>query len=216
MTYTPIPEGTPDWDVPLNAALTDQDSRITTNAADIDSLTALTETLERQPGERGFLSWTLQPEATQSIGTAPPSGAMRLQRHKLRSAATITNLHVGVLVAGSTLTAGQNLMGIYSTSGNLLAQTGDQSVAWTTAGMKTAALTSPLNLPAGDFYVAFLAVGTTPPTFARGHDNSSSFINGLTASGQHLYITNGAGLTALPPTTSLFNTSGTSYWSATS
>lgn len=29
MTYTPIPAGTPNWDVPVNAAFTDQDQRIT-------------------------------------------------------------------------------------------------------------------------------------------------------------------------------------------
>lgn len=29
MTYTPIPAGTPDWDVPVNAAFTSQDQRIT-------------------------------------------------------------------------------------------------------------------------------------------------------------------------------------------
>lgn len=216
MTYTPIPKGTDSWDVPVNAAFVDQDTRITSNAASITTLNSLTNTLERQPGERGFKSWTMQPEATQSVGTIAVSGAMRLQRHKIRVASTITNLHMGVLVAGSGLTAGQNFMGIYDTAGNLIAQTGDQSTNWTTVGMRTSPLTSPINLPAGDFYVGFLANGTTPPTFARGHDNSSSFINGLTASGQHLYISNGAGLTALPATVSLFNTSGTSYWSGTS
>lgn len=216
MTYTPIPKGTDSWDVPVNAAFVDQDTRITSNAASITTLNSLTNTLERQPGERGFKSWTMQPEATQSVGTIAVSGAMRLQRHKIRVASTITNLHMGVLVAGSGLTAGQNFMGIYDTAGNLIAQTGDQSTNWTTVGMRTSPLTSPINLPAGDFYVGFLANGTTPPTFARGHDNSSSFINGLTTSGQHLYISNGAGLTALPATVSLFNTSGTSYWSGTS
>lgn len=244
MSYTPIVRGAEDWDVPVNEAFTDQDARITTNAANIatnvGNISSLTTTvsghttsindntsnisvisstldsLERQPHERGYKSWTQQPETTQSVGTAPPSGAMRLQRHKLRSAETITNLHVAVLVVGATLTAGQNLMGVYDTAGNLLAQTGDQSVAWTSLGLKTAALTAPLNLPAGDFYIGFLSVGTTPPTFARGHDNSSSFMNGLTASGQHLYISHGAGLTALPATVSLVNTSGTSYWTGTS
>lgn len=216
MTYTPINKGTTDWDVPVNAAFVDQDTRITANAGDIATQAALVSTLERQPGERGFKSWTLQPEATQSLGTIAVSGAMRLQRHKLRVASTITNLHMGVLVVGSGLVASQNFMGIYDTSGSLLAQTGDQSTNWTTAGMRTSPLTAPINLPPGDFYVGFLANGTTPPTFARGHDNSSSFINGLTASGQHLYISNGAGLTALPPTVSLVNTSGTSFWSATS
>lgn len=216
MTYTPIAPGTTNWDAPVNAAFVDQDTRITASAANITTLTSLTNTLERQPSERGFKSWTLQPEATQSVGTIAVSGAMRLQRHKLRVASTITNLHMGILVVGSGLVANQNFMGIYDTSGNLLAQTGDQSTNWTTVGMRTSPLTAPILLPAGDFYVGFLANGTTPPTFARGHDNSSSFINGLTPSGQHLYISNGAGLTALPGTVSLVNTSGTSFWSATS
>jgi hypothetical protein len=35
MTYVPIPAGTPDWDVPVNAAFVDQDGRITANAAAI-------------------------------------------------------------------------------------------------------------------------------------------------------------------------------------
>ncbi len=38
MAYTPIPKLTPDWDEPLNAALVDQDARITDNAAGIASL----------------------------------------------------------------------------------------------------------------------------------------------------------------------------------
>jgi len=33
VTYTPITPGIPNWDVPLNAALVDQDGRITTNAS---------------------------------------------------------------------------------------------------------------------------------------------------------------------------------------
>lgn len=40
MTYTPIPAGTIDWDVPLNAALTDQDGRITDNEGAIAANTA--------------------------------------------------------------------------------------------------------------------------------------------------------------------------------
>ncbi len=39
MTYTPIAAGATDWDVPLNAALSDQDTRITQNAADINANT---------------------------------------------------------------------------------------------------------------------------------------------------------------------------------
>lgn len=237
MTYNPIAKGTSDWDVPVNAAFVDQDTRITTNTSNINSaqtaisthtsqisgltsevdvLQALLDTLERQPNERGFISWTQQPESTQSVGTAPPTGSMRLQRHKVRKSTTITNLHVVVLTVGSGLTAGQNFLGLYDSAGNLLAQSADQSTAWTGAGLKTTPLTTPYVAAAGDYYVGILAVGTTPPAFARGHDNSSSFMNGLTASGQHLYISHGAGLTALPATVTLTTTSGTSFWSGTS
>lgn len=48
MTYTPIPAGTDNWDVPLNAALTDQDGRITTNANDIAVTNADVGNLEGQ------------------------------------------------------------------------------------------------------------------------------------------------------------------------
>lgn len=40
MSYTPIPRGTLDWDVPVNDAFTDQDGRITLNRSDIDQNTA--------------------------------------------------------------------------------------------------------------------------------------------------------------------------------
>ena len=35
MTYTPIAPGTPNWDVPVNAAFTDLDTRVTTNTANV-------------------------------------------------------------------------------------------------------------------------------------------------------------------------------------
>lgn len=40
MAYTPIPEGTEDWDTPLNAALTDIDGRVTTAQATADAALA--------------------------------------------------------------------------------------------------------------------------------------------------------------------------------
>lgn len=38
MAYTPIPKGFPDWDEPLNAALADQDTRITDNTFGVSAL----------------------------------------------------------------------------------------------------------------------------------------------------------------------------------
>jgi hypothetical protein len=38
VTYTPIPHGAPDWDVPVNSAFSDQDARIDTNAGNISTI----------------------------------------------------------------------------------------------------------------------------------------------------------------------------------
>lgn len=48
MSYTPIAHGTPDWDVPLNAALSDQDSRITDNTTVINNNSASITSLQSQ------------------------------------------------------------------------------------------------------------------------------------------------------------------------
>lgn len=48
MSYTPIPHGTEDWDVPVNAALTSQDSRITGTEAGVSTNTSSINTLNGQ------------------------------------------------------------------------------------------------------------------------------------------------------------------------
>lgn len=45
MTYTPIPQGTLNWDVPVNAAFVDQNGRIDTNTAQIAANSAAITTI---------------------------------------------------------------------------------------------------------------------------------------------------------------------------
>lgn len=62
MTYTPIPAGTPNWDVPVNAAFTSQDGRITTTETQISGLQGsivtvtddITELQDRTNGQQYF------------------------------------------------------------------------------------------------------------------------------------------------------------------
>jgi hypothetical protein len=70
MTYVPIPKDTPDWDVPLNAALTDQDGRITQNAADISTGAANITTLQGQVATNTGNITTLQGQVTSVTATA--------------------------------------------------------------------------------------------------------------------------------------------------
>lgn len=99
---------------------------------------------------------------------------------------TVANLLAAVVTAGASLTAGQNLAGIYDSDGNLWAATADQSTAWTSLGTKVMALTAQsgrsLTLPGGPgvfYWAALLANGTTKPTFAATPPTATG--NNLTA-----------------------------------
>ncbi len=218
MTYTPIERGSGDWDVPVNAAFTSQDARITTNEnsistingtltthtnqlttaeADIDALQASVATLDFQPQDMNMKAWTQDPAGCGSVGSASTSGVIYLSKVILRNAATISNLYYTVTSAGVTLTAGQNWCGLYDSTGTKLAEGPDQSTAMTSPGTKTVAIT-PQALAAGSYYIALLTNGTTPPQFMRGNGASGSALNvGLTAATGR-FLDFGTGQTTLP------------------
>ena len=235
MTYTPIPAGTPDWDVPVNAAFVDQDTRITDNTAnisthasqisnlqandvtqdaDIDALQTLTATHTSQiatntsniatntsnittlqtqstqvrnghwlPSDHNLVAWTMDPsEAANSQVLV--SGTLYMMGLWVREATSFTNIIFGASAAGATLTAGQNLIGLYNSSGTRVATSADQSANWTSTGIKTTAMTgAPIALSAGMYYVAILSNGTTPVgVFRESNQASANIINvGLTA-----------------------------------
>jgi hypothetical protein len=81
----------------------------------------------------------------------------------------ITNAIVNISTAGSTLTAGQNLLTLYAQDGTLVGQVPDQSAVWTTGGTYLTAFTGgPFTLTGGQgryCWVGVLSNGTTPATF---------------------------------------------------
>ena len=223
MTYTPITRGSSDWDVPLNAALTDQDTRITNNTTslgtqgtqitnldtlttthegEINALQSATSTLDWQPQDMNMKAWTQDPAGCGSVGSASTSGVMYLSRVLLRNAGTVSNLYYTVATAGSGLTAGQNWCGLYDSTGTKLAEGPDQSTVMTSLGTKTVAIT-PQALAAGSYYIALLTNGTTPPQFMRGNGASGSALNvGLTAATGR-FLDFGTGQTTLPASVTL-------------
>lgn len=96
----------------------------------------------------------------------------------IREKVTISTLYMNVTVAGATLTAGQCWGLLYNSSGTLIGQSADQSTPWATAGLQTMALaasaTGSLTLPAGMYWGACVATGTTLPTFSRSAMSSAS------------------------------------------
>lgn len=204
MTYTPIAPGTLNWDVPVNAAFVDQDTRITTNTANTATLTTRanqTDASSFMAADAGWLAWNYDPALTAG-STGLTTGQLFMCRVDLAAPATISTLYYAVNTVGVTLTAGQNLAGLYDASGNLLAQTADQSASWISAGFKSTALITPYVAAAGTYHLGFLSNGSTPMSLLRalGSGTQAVTVNANLSATAARWATTGAALTALPST----------------
>ncbi len=264
MAFTPIPKGTENWDVPVNAAFTDQDERIDVNAQQISNVSSTVSGLSGQvstntadiltntgniatnsadiatnagniatntadidaieivnndqwfeitnnrngvvalhngqwtPQDQGLVAWSMDP--SQAANTLPmASGTIIFAGLQIAANVTVNNVIIMVNNAGVTLTANQNLVGIYDAAGNRVGVSADQSANWTSSGIKTIPLLAPANLTPGVYYVATLSVGATPITTVRETNLSVGGINvGLTAATAR--VAELAGQTTLPAT----------------
>jgi hypothetical protein len=162
------------------------------------------------PALNGLLLAACDPEMLNSQTTLT-AGVPQLFALPVTSAVTVANFVYNVATAGSTLTAGQNFVGIYGNRStntiNLLGLSADQSTNYGTANNRIAALTvqggQSLTLPAGStVWAAFLFNGTTSPTLQRiGSQAISGNINLAAPNLRSMVI--GTGATTLPPTLDL-------------
>lgn len=168
--------------------------------------------------DQNLIAWTYDPSLIRGTGIATVSGTVYLMKVKIVNRATVvTSISMGIETAGATLTAGQSLLGLYDSTGTRLGVTADQSANWTSTGMKTVALTAPVTLNVGTYYVAMLSVGTTPPQFATAAGGNVNISVGLT-SGNLRYIIGPTAQTSLPASITLtsFTGSTASRWAALS
>ncbi|MFD8771460.1 glycosyl hydrolase family 28-related protein [Streptomyces sp. NPDC059916] len=171
-----------------------------------------------RPDDHGFLTWTADPAVISGAAASVSAGAVYLQKVRIANRATIvTNVVAYVSNAGVTLTAAQNFAGIYDASGARLAVTADQASAWTTTGTKTMALTAPVTLAVGTYYVALLANGTTPPQFSSAGGNTGIANVGLSNATARSTVT-ATGNTTLPATVTMASTTpnAATRWTALS
>lgn len=152
------------------------------------------------PQMSGVNAWNFDPEIANSGGLLVTT-TIYLHKIIINTAVTATNIVVGVTTQGGTLTSGQNLCAIYNSSGTRLAITVDQTVAWGTSGGKACALTAPVALPAGTYYIGILSNGTTPITVAESPGFSQAY-NNVQAASLLRHSTNGTG-TTLPASVTL-------------
>lgn len=155
------------------------------------------QTGQVQPQDHGLISWSSDPTA-QNTSTVLTAGTVYLTKVYVRNRDTVSNIYWWVGSAGVTATAGQNEVGLYSSTGTRVVSANvDASI--TSTGLKTTAVT-PTVLAAGWYWVAMVFNAATPPGLVRG--NAGAGITtaqniGLTASFLR-YATNATAQTTLP------------------
>lgn len=152
------------------------------------------------PADQNLIAWNYDP-AFISVNTAPGAGVVFFARTHVLTAVTITNIFAHIATAGASLTANANYVGLYNSSGTLLATSADQSTNWTTTGLKTMPLTTAQSVAAGYYFLAILTNGTTIPSFSRAASAAPvSALNAGTTSTTPRQATYGSSQTALPAT----------------
>lgn len=172
--------------------------------------------------DSALLAWAYDPTgATQTFLTT--AGVLYLTRVVLTSQQTLTNGLIGLSTAGGTLTSAQNFVALYNSAGTRVAVSADQTVPFATAGLITAAWTTPVvGAPPGAYYVGVLCNGGTAVTLASGSTlkpgNVSLGNAGLTTASSR-YLTSGTAQTTTPASVTLSGASGNvaaSIWAALS
>lgn len=169
------------------------------------------------PADHGLITWSFDPATCRSAGETITRGVVYLVKVKIVNRSTVvSNILLSVIGLGTALTAGQNLVGLYDSTGTRLAVSADQTAAWGTTGLKTAAIT-PQTLAVGTYYVAILANATTAaPQFMQGNGASAGGLNAGLTTATARYLSSGTTQTALPASITLgsASTEGGARWVA--
>jgi hypothetical protein len=172
------------------------------------------------PVDNGLIAAAFDPAA---IGSNSPllNGTVIFVKVPIRQPATISKVWYGFNAAGAGLTAGQNLVGVYDSSGALIGTCPDQTTAFGAVGAHSAVVTpvagKSLAIAGSDLvYVGFLANGTTPPTLWRSGSQNAGNNIGL-AAGAYRFGSIGTGQTALPTSIALASAASVSaFWAGVS
>jgi hypothetical protein len=187
----------------------DTPAKVIPNRAELNSFNA---------GDHGLLCWSADPGQIGSTGYNLVSGTIYLTKVKVTGGeAVVSNIHYNIYNTPTGMTAGQCFVGLYDSTGARLAVSADQSTAMGSGGPKVAAIT-PVTIPPGYYYVAFLSNSTgTVPTVSAGQ-GGASVLNANLAAGTQRALNTGTGNTSLPASLTLTSLSANiaARWAALS
>lgn len=210
-----------DGPVIVNGATTNTGA-VTNTGATVFSGSASIGTLnlgiaENQPGpaDVGLLGWNYDPlnATTTSLSVA---ARLYLVAVWFRQSTLVSNLWCNITTGSTTPTVGQNFLGLYNSTGTQVAATADISAS-TTVGVKTFPVVTPVTLPTGQYWVAFVLNAGTNPTLATAVSASTYGHLSNTASA-YRFATNGTN-TTLPATitpASNVTTNALTFWTGVS
>lgn len=198
--FTPIAIGSLAWGGPVNTAIQNLDRAQSTTAQDHD-----------------LLYWEID-FATNLVATALTSGTVNMAKLWVRQPVTITNVCAAIGTVGAGLVAGQNFGGLYDSLGTRIGVTADQTANWGTTGFKEMALTAPVAVAAGYYYVAILSNAGTTPAFARGSALVATIVNAKLTATNGRFTTGPAAQTTMPASVTMASRTltGNALWVAVS
>lgn len=166
----------------------------------------------------GYLSWNFNPLGTAAGTIVPTGGTIYVMELYTTAPISVSTIHMYVSTVGSGLVAGQNLVAIYGKDKALLGTTLDQSVAWTSAYLKSMSIVGgPITVPVGTFYIAFFCNGTTKPSFLRAAATNVHTANGrLTGDSSNFASADTGRTTSMPSILGTFTAVHLTYWTAVS
>lgn len=172
------------------------------------------------PAMQNLIAWAFDPIVC-NTNSVIANGTLVLVRVNLAAAATISKATIVLVSAAVTPTANQNFLGLYNSSGTLVASTAagaiDSSI--TSTGVLAASFSSSYAAAAGFYWVGILLNCSTAPGIMRGgYGSTTAFAQMGATPATYRFAQNGTGLTSLPSsiTPSSNGNSAQAWWTAVS
>lgn len=163
------------------------------------------------PAAHGVASWAYDP-ALAVNSTQLTGGTLYLVRVNIAAAVNVTKIYWWVANTGSGAVTNQNWVGLYDSSGSLLASVNVDS-GFSSATLKTTAITSTALAAGAWYWVALLFNASVTPTLARasGWTGVDAAANLNLPASAYRFARNGTGLTTLPSSIVPASNTGTDF-----
>lgn len=150
------------------------------------------------PSDFGFAAWTYD-QALAFGQSATTNGSLYLNLVIVRATRTVSTVSISIGGAAVSPVANQNYLGIYDSTGLRVASTaaGALDAGTTSLGLLPQALSAPVTLRPGRYWVAVLLNAATPAQIARATAFQTLPNAGTSTAGMRFAV-NGTGLTSLP------------------